>query len=221
MREVEHYLARHVSQRVQGGISINGTLFGIGIALGVLNMKYPKSLRNNIIRRIAFIAAGVYTALMLDQRFLQLSAAHFLFATLLGLGFMAIQLAIGGGIKLQKGDVTPGLLMTSLLLYLVELPGEEFLYRLAILLPARELFGPLWALLISTLMFLVLHIRTWDKSKIWIGSAILGLSCGIIALLTNSVFAAVIVHNLNNFAFLTLIGKRDLFGYTPPTNSLL
>lgn len=157
---------------------------------------------------------------MLDKNFLRLSGIGFLAANLLGLGFLTIHLLMSGGVKLQKEHVGPGLLKTCLLLYLLELPSEEFLYRLIILLPARELFGPWWAIFISTLMFLVLHIRTWGRKSIWIGSAILGLGCGIIAILTNSVFAAVIVHNLNNFAYLTLIGKRDLFGSAPPTNSI-
>lgn len=113
----------------------------------------------------------------------------------------------------------PGLLRAGLLHYVVELPSEEFLYRLIILLPARELFGSWWAVFISTLMFLALHIRTWKRKSIWIGSAVLGLSCGIIAILTNSVFAAVIIRNMSNFAYLTLIGKRVIFGSAPPTNS--
>ncbi|HHY09331.1 MAG TPA: CPBP family intramembrane metalloprotease [Firmicutes bacterium] len=190
---------------------MNAVLLGIGIVLGVFNMVSPKALRTNIIRRLFFILVGVLVALVLDRTFLRLSGIGFLWSTLLGLSYLITHLVAGGGSKLRRADIDAGLPKTILLLYLVELPGEEFLYRLTILLPARELFGSCWAIFISTLMFSMLHLKTWNKRSVWIGSTILGLSCGIIALLTNSILAAVIVHNLNNFALFTLIGKRNVF----------
>lgn len=183
----------------------------VGIGLGLFNVQSPGTLRNNILRRFLFLLYGFFVGFKVNKSFLSLSANGLILAIVLGSGFLLVHLLISGGIKLRKEDLDSGLLKTSLLLYFLELPAEEFLYRLAILLPAQGLFGPFWAVLISTLFFVFLHIKTWGDKWIWAGSTVLGLSCGLVALYTNSVWAAVIVHNLNNFSYLTLVGKRNLF----------
>lgn len=75
-----------------GGISIDGVLLGIGITLGIFNTRYPKSLRNNVIRRLVFIVVGFWIAFILDKDFLHLGGIGFLAANLLGLGFLTFHL---------------------------------------------------------------------------------------------------------------------------------
>lgn len=103
---------------------------GIGVALGILNLKHPKSLQQNIIRRLVFIVSGFCVAWLLDKSFLHLSIGGFFIANVVGLALLGAHLLISGGVKLQRQDISTGLLKTNLLPYLVELPAEEFLYCL-------------------------------------------------------------------------------------------
>ncbi len=202
--------------------AINSVLLFVGLGLGLFNLKSPKSLGENVLRRVIFLTVGFLTAILIGRDFLTLTASSLLLAVLIGLLFFAIHLFVSIREKpkpswLQSTEITPGLIKTSFLLYFLELPGEEFLYRLAILLPAVGLFGPVIAQLISLGMFLFLHLRTWKNKFVWFGSAILGLVCGFLVLHCKSIWPAVIVHNLNDFAFLTIIGKRDLFSDSEKT----
>jgi hypothetical protein len=50
------------------------------------------------------------------------------------------------------------------------------------------------------------------KNKfVWAGSFVFAVICGMSVYFSESIWSAVIIHNLNDFAFLTLINKRNIF----------
>ncbi|WP_425449333.1 CPBP family intramembrane glutamic endopeptidase [Dethiothermospora halolimnae] len=122
-----------------------------------------------------------------------------------------LHILIAKGIKLKKKEINKGLIYTSLLIYLLELPSEEFVYRGIVFISLIKLFNPVVAIVLTSLLFLAIHIKTWDKKFVWIGSLVLALICATSVYLTKSIWTAIIIHNLNDFGFLTLVNSRNIF----------
>ncbi len=60
--------------------------------------------------------------------YLTLDASSALVGILLGMCCLAIHVALAGGLKLRSADLGPGMCKTIALIYLLELPAEEFLH---------------------------------------------------------------------------------------------
>lgn len=56
-----------------------------------------------------------------------------------------------------------------------------------------------------------MHVRTWRTPYVWAGSAVLSVICSLAVVFTGSLWTAILVHDLNDFGFLTLVGRRDVF----------
>ncbi|MTI65362.1 MAG: CPBP family intramembrane metalloprotease [Firmicutes bacterium] len=184
----------------------------IGTALAIIDIFYKiNTLKQNIIRRLVFIFLGIVSVYFVDKTYLKLTFRSLIYGILVGVFFLLLHIIIAKGIKLKIKEIDKGLVYTSLLIYILELPGEEFLYRGIIFISLMKIFNPILAILITSILFLGLHFKTWSNKKIWIGSLVLGLVCATSVYLTNSIWTAIFIHNLNDFGFLTLINKRNIF----------
>ncbi|WP_035287795.1 CPBP family intramembrane glutamic endopeptidase [Clostridium sp. KNHs214] len=106
-----------------------------------------------------------------------------------------------------------GLIKTCILIYFIELPAEELLYRGILLIPLVHIINPIIAVFISSILLSLLHIRTWNNKFIWIGSFFLGITCATSILISKSIWTAIIIHDLNDFAYITLVNRRNIFPY--------
>lgn len=182
-----------------------------GIILMWRSISAPKTLSMNILKRSVCILYGIWAIMMIDITYLEIDIIGFFVSLGIGLIFTIIHVIIARGIKLRKEDVNHGLVKTSLLIYFLELPAEEFLYRGVIFLSLLQLSNPIIAIIGSSVVFLILHLKTWKDSFVWVGSFVLAIICCLVMIYTNSIWSAVIVHNLNDFGFLTLVNKRNIF----------
>lgn len=183
-----------------------------GLILVVIDIFWDiRTLKENVLKRIIFIIFGIATLYYIDKVFLHISTTIIFYSLIIGITFMGIHILLAKGVKLRKEEVNKGLLCTSLLIYGLELPAEEFLYRGIILIPLLKLFNPIIAITLTSILFLILHLKTWYNKFVWIGSLILGLICAISIFYTKSIWTAIIIHNLNDFGFLTLVNKRNIF----------
>ena len=184
----------------------------LGLSLAVYDMSfYAKSMLQNIARKTSFIIAGIALIYFMDRSYLSLNMNAVLFGSAIGILFLVLHLIISGGVKLKFAEVSRGLIKTSILMYVIELPAEEFLYRGIILVSAIVIFNPVISITLSSLLFLLLHLKTWDNKFVWFGSLLLAVTCGVVTYITKSIWAAVIIHNLNDLGFMTLVNKRDVF----------
>ncbi|KGG79821.1 hypothetical protein Y919_09740 [Caloranaerobacter azorensis H53214] len=184
----------------------------IGLALILVDIFLKiKTLRENIFKRVFFIMFGLITLYFVDRTFLHISTGAIFYGLIIGIVFMVIHILVAKGVKLKKENVNKGLIYTSLLIYFLELPAEEFLYRGVIFIPILKLFNPIAAILLTSVLFFISHLRTWKSKFVLIGSLVLGLTCAISVYLTKSIWAAIMIHNLNDFGFLTLVNKRNIF----------
>lgn len=158
-------------------------------------------------KRIIYIEIGIIYLSHTDFNYLDIQFETFILAITIGMLFFITHIVIAKGIKLTKKDCNKGFIKTCIIIYLIELPAEEFLYRGILLISLTNLLNPTLAIIISSIIFGTLHIKTWNDKKIWIASFILGLTCAISGILTKSIWIAIIIHNLNNFAYLALINK--------------
>ncbi|MTI71825.1 MAG: CPBP family intramembrane metalloprotease [Firmicutes bacterium] len=184
----------------------------IGTLLAIIDILYKiNTLKQNIIRRSVYIFLGIISVYFIDKTYLKFTFRSLIYGVLVGVFFLILHIIIAKGIKLKTKDIDKGLIYTSLLIYTLELPGEEFLYRGIIFISLMKIFNPILAILITSILFLGLHYKTWSDKKVWIGSLVLGLVCAINVYLANSIWTAIFIHNLNDFGFLTLINKRNIF----------
>ncbi|WP_069650104.1 CPBP family intramembrane glutamic endopeptidase [Caloranaerobacter ferrireducens] len=184
----------------------------IGLALTLIDIFLKiRTLKENIFKRIFFIVFGLATLYFVDKTFLYISTRAIFCGLIIGIVFMGIHILVAKGVKLKKENVNKGLIYTSLLIYGLELPAEEFLYRGIIFIPLLELFQPIVAISLTSVLFLGLHLKTWNNKFVWIGSLVLGLICAISVYLTKSIWTAIIIHNLNDFGFMTLVNKKNIF----------
>jgi len=130
---------------------------------------------------------------------------------LLGLSCLVFHVAVAGGIRLRRSDLNAGMAKTVALIYLLDIPAEESLYRGLLFVSSLFLWG-LWpAILLSSCLFLGLHLATWRRPGVWAGSAVLSVLCCVAVAWTGSLWTAVLVHTLNNLGFMTLVGRRNVF----------
>lgn len=186
--------------------------FILGLFLAGYDVLFlAKTLKSNITKRLLFIFSGIICICFIDSSYLNITSKTVIIGVFIGIIFGIIHLFISKGIKIKIKDINSGLIYTCFLIYFIELPAEEFLYRGILLITMLNIFNPIIAILISSIIFLILHIRTWNSKFIWIGSFILALTCSVCTYFTKSIWSAIIIHNLNNFAFLTLVNKRNIF----------
>lgn len=184
----------------------------VGLILSVLDICFiANSLTANIIKRFIYITLGIVYLYFIEPIYLILTKQSLLVGVVVGIIFMAIHIIISKGIKLKLKDINSGFMLSCFIIYIIELPAEEFLYRGIILISTIHIFGLVIAIALSSLLFLLLHIKTWDDKFIIMGSLLLGLTCSISVYFTRSIWTAIIIHNLNNFGFLTLVNKRNIF----------
>lgn len=183
-----------------------------GLALTTIDIFWKiRSLKDNILKRTIIIVFGIVTLYFVDKLFLHIYPSAILYGLIIGIIFMGIHILLAKGVKLKKDEINKGLFYTSILIYGLELPAEEFLYRGIIFIPLLKLFHPIVAITLTSILFLILHFKTWNNKFVWIGSLVLGVVCAISIYYTKSIWTAIIIHNLNDFGFLTLVNKRNIF----------
>lgn len=184
----------------------------IGLTLTLWDIFFiAKTLQGNIIKRFVFILSGVTIIKVIYPSYMLITYKETLISLIIGLVFLTTHLLIAKGIKLRFSDINVGIIKTCILIYFIELPAEELLYRGILLIPLINMTNPVIAIFISSMLFGTLHIKTWNNKFVWIGSFLLAMTCAISVVILKSIWTAIIIHNLNDFGYLTLVNKRDIF----------
>ncbi|WP_066504107.1 CPBP family intramembrane glutamic endopeptidase [Abyssisolibacter fermentans] len=192
-------------------------MFSLGIVLAVVDIYKPTTtLLGNVVRRIINLAIGLVLIAIIDKSYLYIDSYSIILGTIIGLAFLLTHIILSKGVKVKREDFNMSMLKTCVLIYLLELPAEEFLYRGMVFLSLYKLTNLKLAVVLSGIIFMLLHAKTWKENKFVIfGSLILGIICCISVYVTHSIWTAVIIHILNDFGFLTLISRRNIFEETP------
>jgi membrane protease YdiL (CAAX protease family) len=128
-----------------------------------------------------------------------------------GVACLAFQLLYNKGVRAAGKKFTRRLFLSQLMILLFFLPAEELFYRGLIFTRLAAVWGPFTALLISTALSTMVTIVSTRKPLYWTGSALMGLLCGLGCYFTQSVWAPLLTHILNDLGFETLQEPRDVF----------
>ncbi len=188
-------------------------LFVAGLALTAVDWApwTSRTLLRNVTKRVVIMVLGLAALFAVAPSYLIIGWRPVSLGVLVGGACLLFHVAIAGGVKLRRADVTPGMAKTAALIYLLELPAEEVLYRGLLFVSALPSWG-LWpAVTVSSALFFGLHVKTWKDPAVWAGSAILAVICALAVAGTGSLWTAVLIHDLNDFGFITLVRRRNLF----------
>ena len=78
---------------------------------------------------------------------------------------------------------------------------EEIYFRGILLSTIKLIIGPFWAVLLSSIYFSIIHLNILVSPTLFV----LGITLGIIAILTKSVLPSIILHALFNGLMIYLI----------------
>jgi membrane protease YdiL (CAAX protease family) len=62
-----------------------------------------------------------------------------------------------------------------------------------------------------SLLFLLVHIKTWTNLFVWFGSFLLSLFLGYIVIKTKNLWGAIVCHDLNDLGFLFFARQGTFF----------
>jgi membrane protease YdiL (CAAX protease family) len=94
---------------------------------------------------------------------------------------------------------------------LFHVPTEEIFYRGVFFASLTVIWGPFTALVLSTALSTMVTVVSSRKQLYWLGSGILGVLCCLGYYWSQSIWAPVLIHALNDIAFIARNEKRNIF----------
>ncbi len=170
-----------------------------------------KNLLFDSVVRVVQIGFSLTILVSLSPQALLPTPAAVLTGAAVGAACLAFQLLLNKGVRARGVRITRRLALSQLMILLFFLPAEELFYRGVIFTRLAAIWGPFTALLIATALSTMVTIVSTRKPLYWTGSALMGLLCGLGCYYTQSVWAPLLTHILNDLGFETLQEPRDLF----------
>jgi len=115
------------------------------------------------------------------------------------------------GVRLKLSDLSFKFLISQIVIFAIHIPAEELLYRGIFFAIPDSIWGPLVAITLSTSLSAMLYVARWRKPLYWFGAVFIGFFCGMAFYYTQSIWTAIIIHILNDFGYVTLNEKKNIF----------
>jgi membrane protease YdiL (CAAX protease family) len=154
---------------------------------------------------------GVAILISLDPSVLLPSAFGLITGIGVGLACFAFQIVWNKGMRMRAASLTRSFITSQLMILFFHIPAEEFFYRGVFFTLLNAIWGLFTALMISTALSTMIAVVTSRKQIKWMGSGLVGLLCGLGYYWSQSIWAPVLIHVLNDFGFDTLNEQRNLF----------
>ncbi len=186
----------------------------LSLALLIHMFALPYTFKNIVIDsivRLAQLAFGVAILASLQPDALLPTPAGLITGAGVGAAFLAFQLVWNRGVFKNRFTVTRRFVASQLVILLFQVPSEELFYRGVFFTVLASIWGPFTALLIATALSTMIAVVSSRKPVIWLGAGLLGVFCCLAFYWSQSIWAPVLIHVLNDFGYVTLGEKRDLF----------
>ncbi|HYW82901.1 MAG TPA: CPBP family intramembrane glutamic endopeptidase, partial [Spirochaetia bacterium] len=128
-----------------------------------------------------------------------------------GVACFAFQIVWNEGVRLRAAALTRSFIASQLLILFFHIPAEEMFYRGVFFTLLSAIWGPFTALVISTALSTMIAVVSSRKPIKWLGSGLVGVLCGLGYYWSQSIWAPVLIHILNDCGFDTLNEQRNLF----------
>jgi membrane protease YdiL (CAAX protease family) len=187
-------------------------ILSLGFMIHMWALPYSfKNLLFDSIVRLAQLCFGIAILATTDPSSLVPDALGLVTGGAVGIACLAFQIVWNRGIQLTIHSITRSFVASQLLILLYQVPAEEVFYRGVFFTILTTIWGPFTALVISTALSTMVVVVSTRKRIIWFGSALIGLLCGLGFYWSQSIWAPILIHVLNDVGFVTLNERRDLF----------
>lgn len=187
-------------------------ILSLGFLIHLWALPYSfKNLFIDSIVRLVQLGFGVAILVTLDPHVLLPSGFGLITGLGVGAACFAFQIVWNKGVRLRAASVTKSFIASQLLILLFHIPAEEIFYRGVFFTLLSAIWGPFTALMISTALSTMIAVVSSRKQIKWLGSGLVGMLCGLGYYWSQSIWAPVLIHVLNDFGFDTLNEQRNLF----------
>lgn len=188
------------------------SILSVGLLIHMLALPYSfKNLVIDSIVRAAQLAFGVAILASLQPDALRLTPAGLITGLGVGAAFLAFQLVWNRGVFKSRFVVTKRFVASQLVILLFQVPSEELFYRGVFFMVLASIWGTFTALVIATALSTMVAVVSSRRQVVWLGAALLGVFCCLSFYWSQSIWAPVLIHVLNDFGYVTLGEKRNLF----------
>ncbi len=174
----------------------------------------PYSFKNLVIDsivRVAQLAFGVAILASLQPDALRPTPAGLITGAGVGAAFLVFQLVWNRGVFRSRFIVTRRFVASQLVILLFQVPGEELFYRGVFFMVLASIWGTFTAVIIATALSTMIAVVSSRRQVVWLGAGLLGVFCCLSFYWSQSIWAPVLIHVLNDFGYVTLGEKRNLF----------
>ena len=188
------------------------SILSLGLLIHMLALPYSfKNLVLDSVVRLAQLAFGVAILVSIQPEALQPTPAGLIAGGGVGTAFLLFQLVWNREVRGTRLRITRRFVASQLVILLFQLPSEEFFYRGVFFTILASIWGPFTALVISTALSTMIAVVSSRKPVLWLGASLLGIFCCLGFYWSQSIWAPVLIHVLNDFGYVTLGEKRDIF----------
>jgi membrane protease YdiL (CAAX protease family) len=187
-------------------------ILSLGFMIHLWSLPYTfKNLLIDSIVRFAELAFGITILVFMGPQVLPPNVIGLLGGVGVGLACFAFQLLWNRGARPRGVPVTRGFIASQFVILLFQVPAEEVFYRGVFFTLLASIWGPITALLISTALSTMTTVVSTRRPIIWLGSGLMGILCGLGYYWTQCIWTPVLIHVLNDFGYVTLNERRDIF----------
>jgi membrane protease YdiL (CAAX protease family) len=186
-------------------------ILSLGFLIHLWALPYSfKNLFIDSLVRFVQLGFGVAILITLDPRVLLPSPFGLITGLGVGVACFAFQIVWNKGVRLRAASLTRGFIASQLLILFFHVPAEEMFYRGVFFTLLSAIWGPFTALVISTALSTMIAVVSSRKPIKWLGSGLVGVLCGLGYYWSQSIWAPMLIHILNDFGFDTLNEQRNL-----------
>jgi membrane protease YdiL (CAAX protease family) len=187
-------------------------ILSVGLLIHMFALPYSfKNLVFDSIVRLAQLAFGASILFFLQPQALLPTPAGLITGTGVGVAFLLFQMLWNRELLRRKLALSRRFIASQLLILLFQVPSEEIFYRGVFFTVLAAIWGPFTALVISAAMSTMIAVVSSRKPVNWLGAGLLGVFCCMGFYWSQSIWAPVLIHVLNDFGSVTLGEKRDIF----------
>ena len=187
-------------------------ILSLGFLIHLWALPYSfKNLFIDSIVRLVQLGFGVAILVTLDPHVLRPSPFGLITGLGVGVACFAFQIVWNRGVQLRAAALTRSFIASQLLILFFHIPAEEMFYRGVFFTLLSAIWGPFTALVISTALSTMIAVVSSRTPIKWLGSGLVGVLCGLGYYWSQSIWAPVLIHILNDCGFDTLNEQRNLF----------
>jgi len=183
---------------------------GLMLHMWALPYSFKNLLFDTIVRGIQ-LAFGIIILFRLNPAAFQVTYIGLVTGLGVGVACFLFQILWNRGVRLRRSSITRSLVASQAVILLFQAPTEELFYRGVFFTVIAAIWGPFTAGVISASLTTMVTIVSSRRRILWFGSGLLGVLCCLTYYWSQCIWAPVIIHVLNDVAFVTLVEQRNLF----------